>query len=250
MASLPYYVRRNPRAKRVIVKLLPGTGLQVVLPPEAPESMVSDVLREKRAWIEYSARSMVEQGRPPWPEAHELPSRVDFPGVGLGFEVRRVERAGVVRLRGNAASIMLSGPTGAEDAMFERLRDFVRRTAREHLPPMLRNVADELGLAFDSVTIRSQSRRWGSCSSRGRISLNCKALFLSPELLRHLMIHELCHLRHPNHSKSYWRLVERFQPGYRELESHLSHGMGFVPGWMNDSPSAKVPNGFFSIKRL
>lgn len=247
MPSLPYYVRRNPRAKRVIVKLLPGTGLQVVLPSGAPESMVSEVLREKRAWIEYTVRSMAEQGRPPWPEAHELPSRVDFPGVGLGFEVRRVEREGAVRLRRNAASIMLSGPGGAEDAMFERLREFVRRTAREHLPPMLRAVAGELGLAFDSVTIRSQSRRWGSCSSRGRISLNCKALFLSPELLRHLMVHELCHLKHPNHSKSYWRLVERFEPDYQKLESRLSHGMGFVPAWMNDGSTTKTAEGVFPV---
>jgi hypothetical protein len=79
--------------------------------------------------------------------------------------------------------------------------------------------------------VRRQKTRWGSCSSRGTISLNAKLLFLPPPLVDHLLLHELCHTRHMDHSPAYWTCVAGFEPDYRRLENEVTRGNRYVPAW-------------------
>ena len=76
-----------------------------------------------------------------------------------------------------------------------------------------------------------QRTRWGSCSAQGTISLNASLLFVEPAVTGYLLVHELSHLRHLNHSRSFWRLVERFEPDYRRLDRALSESWTRVPAW-------------------
>jgi len=98
------------------------------------------------------------------------------------------------------------------------------RAARE-LPPLLHALADRFGLQVTKVSIRNQRSRWGSCTSRGHIALNYR-LVLMPDAVRdYVLIHELMHLRQPNHSIRFWRLVEAACPGFRDAEHWLKrHG--------------------------
>ena len=84
------------------------------------------------------------------------------------------------------------------------------------------------GVAPQTVSIRNQKSRWGSCSHRGLISLNYRIVFLPPELADYIIVHELCHLREMNHSRRFWEIVAQEVPEYRErrmrlrsLERHL-----------------------------
>lgn len=78
---------------------------------------------------------------------------------------------------------------------------------------------------YTSVTIRDQKTRWGSCSSRGTLSFNYRLVFAPPKVLDYVVVHELCHLTHMNHSKDFWSMVERIMPDYRTCKSWLkSHG--------------------------
>ena len=72
----------------------------------------------------------------------------------------------------------------------------------------------------------------GDHSSRGTISLNYCLLFLDPALLRYLMIHELSHARHMNHSRRFWREVGRFEPDYRNLDRALGEAWHEIPAWL------------------
>jgi predicted metal-dependent hydrolase len=80
--------------------------------------------------------------------------------------------------------------------------------------------------------IRAQRTCWGSHSSSGTISLNLCLLFLRPAVVRYLMLHELCHGRHMNHSKRFWKLVGQFEPDYRMLDRELTECWQEVPGWV------------------
>jgi predicted metal-dependent hydrolase len=85
---------------------------------------------------------------------------------------------------------------------------------------------------FRKVQIRAQRTCWGSRSGSGTISLNVCLLFLEPAVVRYLLIHELCHGRHMDHSKRYWKLVSRFEPRYRCLDKRLTESWRRVPVWM------------------
>jgi predicted metal-dependent hydrolase len=82
------------------------------------------------------------------------------------------------------------------------------------------------------MQIRGQSGRWGSCSSNKTLSLNYKLLFLEPELVRYLIIHELAHTRHMNHSARFWRTVGEFEPRYKELDQEIGESWRDVPAWL------------------
>ena len=69
---------------------------------------------------------------------------------------------------------------------------------------------------FNRISIRNQRNRWGSCSSKGNLNFNYKILFLKKELGDYLIVHELCHLKHLNHSKDFWKTVSLTIPDHRE----------------------------------
>ena len=81
-------------------------------------------------------------------------------------------------------------------------------------------------------SVRRQRTRWGSCSNKGTISLNVCLMFQRPEVVRYLIIHELCHRRHMNHSKRFWSLVASFEPGWKPLDVELLQGWRNVPAWV------------------
>jgi predicted metal-dependent hydrolase len=93
-------------------------------------------------------------------------------------------------------------------------------------------LADNMGFRVDRVHIRRQRTRWGSCSSRRVVSLNCALLFMAPAVVRYLMLHELAHLKHMNHSGEFWRLLESWEPASRPLDRQLMAGWRVIPEWV------------------
>jgi predicted metal-dependent hydrolase len=102
---------------------------------------------------------------------------------------------------------------------------------RVHLPPLLRSAAERHSFQVANVSVREQKSLWGSCSSKGNISLNSRLLFLPPRLVRHVLLHELCHLREMNHSKHFHSLLENLDPDARLHARELKQAWSMVPGW-------------------
>src|SRR5438552_2575399 len=76
--------------------------------------------------------------------------------------------------------------------------------------------AQRLQIRFNSVAIRDQKTRWGSCSAMGNVSFSWRLVLCPPEVLEYVVIHELLHRRESNHSKAFWRLLDQARPGWRE----------------------------------
>jgi hypothetical protein len=113
------------------------------------------------------------------------------------------------------------------------LKGWLLRRAKQQLPTWLRETSRELELPFGDVAIRGQRTRWGSCSAAGNINLNYGLLFLPPDLVRYLFVHELCHTVHLNHSPRYWALVQSKEPHYKILERALKQAAHTVPAWLH-----------------
>lgn len=79
--------------------------------------------------------------------------------------------------------------------------------------------------------VENQRTRWASCSAAKNLTLNTKLLFLSPEIVRYVLIHELCHTVYMDHSQEFWQLVASHEPGYRHLDLALREAWKTVPQW-------------------
>lgn len=100
-----------------------------------------------------------------------------------------------------------------------------RQAAREYFGKRCEYYLPFTGGSYERITIRDQKTRWGSCSSSGTLSFNYRLMFAPPRVLDYVVVHELCHLTHMNHSREFWNLVEEVMPEYQEYRSWLKqHG--------------------------
>jgi predicted metal-dependent hydrolase len=162
------------------------------------------------------------------------PASVKLPAIGRHYAVEydfSAEPTARVRVAGENV-LVVSGPLHNDRAIAAALRNWLADLAQEQLGNELAKVAAEGGFRYARAQIRRQRTRWGSCSASGTISLNVCLLFLRPQVLRYLLVHELCHTRHMNHSAKFWALVASFEPDYRALDRELLRGWQSVPGWM------------------
>lgn len=103
----------------------------------------------------------------------------------------------------------------------DKLVKWYRDKAREELTTLVDKYSKDLNITVNKIYIREQKTRWGSCSSRGNLSFNWKIILTKPELIHYLVIHEVCHMIHMNHSREFWSLVERYDQDYRRNRKEL-----------------------------
>ena len=204
MHDLDYTIRRSPRARRIRVKVDPHDGVEVVIPQRATHKEAQAAVAELRPWIDRRLH-----------EANQARARLasppgTVPFLGAHLRLRHEPH----RTRAHRAGDELRLP---QHEPHEALERWYRAQARTEIAPRLTSATNALGITKPTtLAIRNQRTRWGSCSTTGTMSFNWR-LVLAPEpVLDYVVWHEACHLVVMDHSRSFWALVERHVPGYRE----------------------------------
>ena len=202
-----------------------------MVPKRASAREVEEFVDAHREWIR-NARA--EFAKEHLPEPFSLPSSVRLPAIDRAFCVRYERDTGgiSVRYRVGGNTVVLSGRTGDEQLCVRALKRWLTALAKKEYLPRLSALSGLTDNPFRKMHVRGQKTCWGSHSSTGTLSLNYCLLFLDPEQLRYVMIHELCHARHMNHSARFWRLVGRFEPRYRDLDKDLNVCWKRIPTWV------------------
>ncbi|MGB0720983.1 MAG: M48 family metallopeptidase [Gammaproteobacteria bacterium] len=217
----------SPRARYLRLRIKPVTGLEVVLPKGVPEREAHRAVEQRRAWIEKHLPRILERAPAGEPE---VPDRVELAAVGERYRVISNEGAADrTRLLARGDCLHLHG--GSDESRRAVLRDWLKRRARIHLADVLAATAEETALTYRRLSVRLQKTRWGSCSTTGTISLNAKLMFLPPHLVRHVLVHELCHTVHMNHSADFWALVSRHDPDWKLSRRKTRQLWHEVPAW-------------------
>ena len=94
----------------------------------------------------------------------------------------------------------------------------------------VRYYAPKIGVDYNRITIRCQRTRWGSCSSAGNLNFNCLLALFPPEVIDSVVVHELCHRKHMNHSPQFYREIERVFPDYKKHHKWLTDNGGVYMG--------------------
>jgi predicted metal-dependent hydrolase len=231
--ALEYSVRVSARAKRLQLKVTAWGQVEVVVPRHVAISHAAPFVLKYRKWLQ-STLAAQRALRDTQPALDSLaPDRVTLAALDEEWQVVYVQGS---RMRIHAAieedgRRLLRIETPDVAAAHLSLQHWMQDYARLRLIPWLRTVSEECRLPFARATVRVQKTRWGSCTARGHISLNRHLLFLPPQLVRYLFIHELCHTVHLNHSRRYWALVSRHAPDYATHEAELRQAALAIPRW-------------------
>ena len=209
-------VRRSAKSHQVRVRVAPDGTLRASLPLYAPLFVVKNLLRSSRDEL----RVMLKQA---------LPTTEFYDGMQIGKSHTLTVRTGTtLKVARHGQQLVVSLPateTLNSPATVREIRDgmitALRVEAKNYLPRRLQYLADQLGLHYEKVRFSHASSRWGSCSSNGTISLNIALMKLPFELIDYVIVHELAHTEHMNHSDVFWQRVAQGDPLYKRHRSEL-----------------------------
>jgi predicted metal-dependent hydrolase len=226
-AGPPVSVRHSRRARRIAVRIAAGGRVELVVPRGVSERRAWAFYESRVEWVrEHLARRRVAAPVQEFPPRHlHLPLLEEtwrlFRAGGAG-RPRVVETGQVLELRG----------IGEPEAFRRCLLVWLKRRALAALAPRLAEEAGLHGFHYSRLRVGNQRSRWGSCTTRGLISLNLALLFQPEQVVRYLLCHELSHTRHMDHSAHFWACVAACMPRWRELDRQLAGGWRNVPSWI------------------
>jgi len=226
--SIPVTVVRNPRARKIWVKVRSCKGVEVVLPYRVSSSEVPSILERHRDWIMARLEDLEARGEglgmSPVPES----VRLEF--LDREYSVSQCERPRPqLAVEGDVLRLGLPAGSGGEGALL--LQRWLLNSAKGCLPRLCRELAAEYGVTIGGVQVRNQRSRWGSCSARAGISLNAKLLFLPRRLVVNVILHELCHVEHRNHGPRFWAALRDLDPQTETHERELRLAWEALPAW-------------------
>lgn len=207
------------RRRTVRIRLAAPGRLEVTAPSRLPRAEIESLLLSKKDWIVRQAAKLAALEASPLNAAAEPGAQLLFLGEPRRLTVLTAAgvRAGV-SLAGDRLFVQLPALPAAEQAaaLTKALRVWYVDAARCELERRTLCWAERLEVRPRRVFIREQKSRWGSCSTRGNINYNWRAVMAPPAVLDYLVVHELCHMKEPNHSPAFWALVAKAVPDYKE----------------------------------
>jgi len=211
---VPYTFKISRMARHARLEIRVETGLTVIVPQSYPRSLVPRIIKDKKHWV----RTKLELFRR---------SKQDYSSGGhstryLGRELKVKTRVG--NELGDSAiltgdELILHMKTAGDNR--QGIETWLKNQGEIIIKGMAEKYGSTIGVKYRSLRIRSARTRWGSCSPRGTLSFNWKLIMAPLPVIEYVVVHELCHLKELNHSKSFWELVENHYPEWRAQRKWL-----------------------------
>ena len=232
--------RVSAKSRNIRIEIRSPREVVLVIPRHAPKYAAREFLKSREAWIRQKIAELrqrhadvpLDPQRLNWDNRDRLPLRgADTPVRLVGASLRAIN----VRIESGAISVFCPSAQLGERAKLEHaLRKELQHQARQDARRLLDEEAARLGLHAGEPRIADQKSLWGSCAANGNISLSWRLVMAPAAVFRYVVIHELCHIRHHDHSEAFWALVQHQMPDYdnhrRWLHDHGARLHWHLPG--------------------
>lgn len=221
-----YLIVRRPRRKTASVEVSSDDRVIVTVPYFVTDDWVKELIQRKSEWIrkrlKFNAEARERCGSRTSPEN----GKILYLGEPYDLRIENGARD-VILLADHVLEMRMPcagvGAMGSEDVT-RRLTNWYSEKALEHTLDRAGFYSGIIGVRFNRIKIRAMKSRWGSCSSRGNIAFDWRLVMAPPSVIDYVVVHELCHLVHLNHSRQFWGVVESILPDYkwrkRQLQEH------------------------------
>ena len=220
-----FAVIRTRRKKTISLRIRDGR-VEIVVPRETSETRIAEILADKMPWLR---RQLADLDSVPdfVPKAYE--SGETFTLMGETFTL--IIEDGL-RDELNASGKILTAhlhpgrdETRRQSAVAGLLQDWYQQEATDHLTRRCAAYSNDMGVSYGKITVKHYKSRWGSCSSVGDLTFNWRIMLAPPDIVDYVVVHELAHLVHHNHSPAFWQVVGETMPDYKQHRAWLKlHG--------------------------
>lgn len=205
-----FVIRRSAKAKYMRLQISVADGLEIIIPQKIKNIDVDEFLRSKKKWIKkHSNRLNEKTGFFYFGKRIDVLEQFDLFDKNFSFNY-------------TGEKLIISCPVGTGGKKEELFNFWIREKAEEYIPPRVSFLAQKHGFNFGKIVIRNSKTRWGSCTSKKNLSFSSKLMYFNHKVIDYVIIHELCHTIHLNHSKSFWGLVEEKMPMFKFYQRQLS----------------------------
>lgn len=201
-------VSQTWRARRISLSVKPPGRVTLSLPYSVPLSEAMKFVDSKQEWVRKALAKY---------EVMEADKVISMPYATRRHSLSLIPcETAKITVRLKDGRVIVSYPIEmnyadpqVQSAIKKGIEEAWRAEAKELLPPRLAELARQLGLRYRSVVVRNTVSKWGSCSARDDISLSVHLMRLPDHLIDYILIHELCHTVHKNHSPKFYALLDR-----------------------------------------
>ena len=219
--DINYQIVRSARRKTIGLQVKAGKVV-VRAPTFVDEDYIRQLIKDKSVWLQAKINQQLLHLN-----AQSAMASVIGDGSVIWVAGKRktlcVTYAGEAPIKSNDSHVFISLPrifVEQEDkqtrAIIKALETWFKAVAAEYLPKRIACLSEQTQLSYTSFKIRKYKARWGSCNSRKELSFNYFLMMLPARVIDYVIIHELCHLKHLNHSRDFWQLVQHFLPSYQQ----------------------------------
>ncbi|MBP2627380.1 MAG: hypothetical protein H6Q68_2091 [Firmicutes bacterium] len=223
-SQLTYHVIYQKNRKTIQLKVLTSTHLEITAPNNFPNASIQKILHKKRNWIVKQILHLSNAMSNPINKSITHGARVLYLGAPhtLIFTSNYCSQP-TIHLKDNQIIIDTPNINTAQTTPLAEslLRQWYLESASNILSAKTSLWAAKINVQPQRITIKEQKTRWGSCSSKGNLNYNWRIVMAPPEVIDYLVIHELCHLRVPNHSALFWQVVGKFSPNFKNHRTWL-----------------------------
>lgn len=233
MASSEYisgngYVAEVIRTARIkSARLQVEDGVVSIAVPKALEvERIGQLLKDKHRWIK--EKLYLHQQQQPAPR-REMLSGEAFPYLGRNYRLKiTTGKLQPVKLLHGRLQVVVPKAMRHEHIIRDMLTHWYRLQAEIRFKEKVRRYASVVGVEPTDVSVKTFKSRWGSCNVKGEIQFHWKVIMAPNRIVDYVVVHELCHLKHHDHSPAFWKSVERIVPDYLECKVWLKEfGVGF-----------------------
>jgi len=218
---LPTYIHIiNPKLKYIYLSF-DANGELIVKSPKVSQMEIERVLIKRSAWIERSRAKVInKKGKS---IHHNSGDKLYYLGREYAISYKKRDRKRVSLLFDEDVGFTLLYDK-FDPKLFDRhILEFYKDRAKDIIPDMTHRYSLLMDLYPSKIAFRKAKRQWGSCSDKNAISFNYLMMKLPLNVIQYIVVHELAHIRYKNHQKEFWRLVEKYMPNYREMQSELKN---------------------------
>ena len=201
-------IRKN--IKNAYIQIKDGL-VYIRVPKRMSEKDIDKLVKEREKWIK---KHLEEQKR------RDENSKQYIELLGKKYDINIINsNRDCIEIAEGKANIYLNENT--EEKKKKLIKNLYKKCALKQYTITTQKMMEITGLAPDSWRIRDIHSAWGSCSSKRNITLSLNLIKKREELIEYVVLHELCHLKHMNHSKEFWELVGKYMPNYKECRREL-----------------------------